>query len=146
MEAHPEEYSSIQKSRMTYIPPLPSCFSSGPARYVKTQGKPLDAHLSSWFPKTLSSNTVNFLSGTSGQGEAIPSKPIKVGIVFCGRQCPGGHNVVAGVLDALNQWAPGSVLLGFVGGTLGLFEGKTITLNNANVAPYRNQVGWVNGC
>lgn len=39
----------------------------------------------------------------------------RVGIVFCGRQSPGGHNVIWGLHSALNIHNPKSVLLGFLG-------------------------------
>jgi hypothetical protein len=39
----------------------------------------------------------------------------RVGLVFCGRQSPGGHNVVWGLYDAIKAHNRKSVLLGFVG-------------------------------
>lgn len=39
----------------------------------------------------------------------------RVGVVFCGRQSPGGHNVVWGLYDAIKAHNRKSVLLGFVG-------------------------------
>lgn len=36
-------------------------------------------------------------------------------MVFCGRQSPGGHNVIWGLLEALKVHNPKSVLLGFLG-------------------------------
>lgn len=39
----------------------------------------------------------------------------RVGLVFCGRQSPGGHNVVWGLYNALKIHNHNSVLLGFVG-------------------------------
>jgi hypothetical protein len=36
-------------------------------------------------------------------------------VVFCGRQSPGGHNVVWGLYDAIKAHNRKSVLLGFVG-------------------------------
>lgn len=39
----------------------------------------------------------------------------RVGVVFAGRQSPGGHNVIWGLHDALKKHNPGSVLLGFLG-------------------------------
>ena len=136
-----DNYSDLQKERCGYQAPLPKCFSKGAARAVTVPSPaPVDPLLAQWLPKTLSTSTVKFVPGDSGVGTPTPSSPLRVGIVFCGRQCPGGHNVVAGVLDALAVIAPGSTLLGFVGGTLGLFEGKTITLTPENVAPFRNQV------
>lgn len=39
----------------------------------------------------------------------------RVGIVFCGRQSPGGHNVIWGLHNALKTHNPNSTLLGFLG-------------------------------
>lgn len=39
----------------------------------------------------------------------------RVGIVFSGRQSPGGHNVIWGLHDAIKTHNPDSVLIGFVG-------------------------------
>lgn len=39
----------------------------------------------------------------------------RVGIVFCGRQSPGGHNVIWGLYNALKLHNPNSTLLGFLG-------------------------------
>lgn len=39
----------------------------------------------------------------------------RVGIVFCGRQSPGGHNVIWGLHSALKIHNPNSTLLGFLG-------------------------------
>lgn len=39
----------------------------------------------------------------------------RVGIVFCGRQSPGGHNVIWGLYNALKIHNSNSVLLGFLG-------------------------------
>lgn len=46
----------------------------------------------------------------------------RVGIVFCGRQSPGGHNVVWGLYSALKIHNPKSTLLGFLGKLHFLFE------------------------
>lgn len=39
----------------------------------------------------------------------------RVGVVFSGRQSPGGHNVIWGTYDALKAQNPHNVLLGFIG-------------------------------
>lgn len=39
----------------------------------------------------------------------------RVGIVFCGRQSSGGHNVVWGLYNAIKVHNPDSILLGFLG-------------------------------
>ncbi|KAD4981728.1 hypothetical protein E3N88_18399 [Mikania micrantha] len=45
----------------------------------------------------------------------MTSQRPEVGLVFCGRQSPGGHNVVWGLHEALKIHNPKSVLLGFLG-------------------------------
>lgn len=39
----------------------------------------------------------------------------RVGLVFCGRQSPGGHNVIWGLHDAIKGHNPNSTFLGFLG-------------------------------
>jgi hypothetical protein len=39
----------------------------------------------------------------------------RVGVVFSGRQSPGGHNVITGLYDALKAQNKSNILLGFVG-------------------------------
>lgn len=39
----------------------------------------------------------------------------RVGVVFSGRQSPGGHNVIWGLHNAIKVHNPNSTLLGFVG-------------------------------
>ncbi|KAJ8456052.1 hypothetical protein OPV22_034795 [Ensete ventricosum] len=52
-------------------------------------------------------------------GGTPPSRPKgrrRVGAVFCGRQSPGGHNIICGLYDAMKLRNPKSTLLGFCGG------------------------------
>lgn len=39
----------------------------------------------------------------------------RVGVVFSGRQSPGGHNVIWGIHKAIKIHNPDSVLIGFLG-------------------------------
>ncbi|KAJ7551582.1 hypothetical protein O6H91_06G021000 [Diphasiastrum complanatum] len=66
----------------------------------------------------------------------------RVGVVFCGRQSPGGHNVIAGLYDALTVHNHDNVLIGFLGGTGGLFSQKFIEVTEDALANYRNQGGY----
>ena len=147
MDVSTADYSPLQRERMAYRPELPAAFATpGAARRVlRAPAAGVDSELRAWLPHTLAAPASPLVAfepaGAGGAGgEPSPSKPLRVGVVFCGRQCPGGHNVVAGLFDALQQLAPGSALLGFVGGTRGLFDNKTIELTAENLAPYRNQV------
>ena len=38
-----------------------------------------------------------------------------MGLVFCGRQSPGGHNVISGLYDALKSHNAENCLVGFIG-------------------------------
>ncbi|KAL8525504.1 hypothetical protein ACS0TY_014934 [Phlomoides rotata] len=66
----------------------------------------------------------------------------RVGVVFCGKQSPGGHNVVWGLLEALKVHNPKSIFLGFLGGSQGLFAQKTLELSDEILATYKNQGGY----
>ncbi|KAM7253057.1 hypothetical protein ACFE04_025675 [Oxalis oulophora] len=66
----------------------------------------------------------------------------RVGIVFCGRQSPGGHNVVWGLYEALKTHNQKNVLLGFLGGSEGLFAKRTLEITDDVLATYKNQGGY----
>ena len=67
---------------------------------------------------------------------------MNVGIVFCGRQSSGGHNVITGVFDYLQEMNPANKLYGFIGGTSGLFEGSAVELTEEKLHLYRNMGGY----
>jgi len=66
----------------------------------------------------------------------------RVGIVFSGRQSPGGHNVIWGLYDALMAHNSNSKLIGFLGGTDGLFAQKTMEITAEALSSYKNQGGY----
>ena len=61
-----------------------------------------------------------------------------VGVILSGGQAPGGHNVVAGIYDALKQANPQNKLYGFLGGPAGIIDGKYIELTDEIIDAYRN--------
>jgi pyrophosphate--fructose-6-phosphate 1-phosphotransferase len=80
---------------------------------------------------------------TQKQGGPSPIKsPVKIGVVFSGGPAPGGHNVIAGLYQAVQALAPGSKLVGFVGGPDGLLGDKHIEITEATVASYWNTGGF----
>lgn len=68
--------------------------------------------------------------------------PLRVGVVFSGGQAPGGHNVIAGLFDALKKLHPDSRLFGFLNGPIGIVNGKSIEIVASLLANYRNQGGF----
>lgn len=78
-------------------------------------------------------------SAAPGAVRQSPDDPLSIGVVFCGRQAPGGHDFVAGVLDSLPE---GSTLYGFVGGTDGLVAGHSIIITPEIMENYRGLGGF----
>jgi len=76
---------------------------------------------------------------TSQGKSSITGSPV-IGIVFCGRQAPGCHDILCGVVDILRS-LPGSKVLGFVGGTKGLFTNQAVELTAEIVKAYRGSGG-----
>jgi hypothetical protein len=75
------------------------------------------------FPRTYGQPLLEFEERAEAAGRA----PGTVGVVFCGRQAPGGHNIVSGLFDAVSAF--GGKLLGFVAGTRGLLAGQAIEVS-----------------
>ncbi|KAL0366526.1 UNVERIFIED_CONTAM: Pyrophosphate--fructose 6-phosphate 1-phosphotransferase subunit alpha [Sesamum radiatum] len=146
----PRELSDLQKLRSQYQPELPPCLQGTTVRVefgdATIAADPSGAHtISRSFPHTYGQPIAHFLRATAKVPDAqiITEHPaIRVGVVFCGRQSPGGHNVVWGLLEALKIHNPESVLLGFLGGSEGLFAQKTLEVTDEILATYKNQGGY----
>ncbi|KAG8377189.1 hypothetical protein BUALT_Bualt08G0002300 [Buddleja alternifolia] len=144
------ELSDLQKLRSQYRPELPPCLQGTTVRVelgdATTASDPSGAHtISRSFPNTYGQPIAHFLRATAKVPDAqiITEHPaIRVGIVFCGRQSPGGHNVIWGLLDALKIHNPKSTLLGFLGGSEGLFAQKTLEVTDDVLGTYKNQGGY----
>lgn len=67
-------------------------------------------------------------------------QPLRIGVAFMGRQCPGGHNVVVGI----HERAPrGSVVVGFLGGSEGIVGRQCVELTRDTLSAYfANQGGF----
>lgn len=67
----------------------------------------------------------------------LPEKPkVKIGVSFNGRQTPGGESVIQGLLAYTKS--VGGTLIGFIGGTKGIFDNNAIEINDDNIDFYRN--------
>jgi len=67
------------------------------------------------------------------------AKKLKIGVVLSGGQAAGGHNVIAGLFDAMGE---GSELIGFLNGPGGIVDNKSIKLTSDIINKYRNQGGF----
>ncbi|ONK58963.1 uncharacterized protein A4U43_C08F1530 [Asparagus officinalis] len=144
------ELSGLQKQRVQYIPELPPSLQGSEIKIefgdATTVTDPLDAQsIQRSFPLTYGKPLVHFVNPSKISPRSPGSKdksPIRVGVVFCGRQSPGGHNVICGLYDAIKSHSPKSSVIGFCGGTEGLFAQKTIQITEDLVTNYRNQGGY----
>ncbi|KAF3497927.1 hypothetical protein DY000_02055230 [Brassica cretica] len=146
----PRELSPLQQLRSQYQPELPPCLQGTTVRVELGDGTTVseasDSHIiARAFPHTLGQPLAHFLRETAKVSDAhiitqLPS--IRVGIVFCGRQAPGGHNVIWGLYEALKVHNAKSTLLGFLGGSEGLFAQKTLEITDGILQTYKNQGGY----
>ncbi|XP_057738400.1 pyrophosphate--fructose 6-phosphate 1-phosphotransferase subunit alpha [Arachis stenosperma] len=146
----PRELSDLQKIRSLYEPEIPPCLQGTTVRVefgdATTTADPADdPTIRRAFPNTYGQPLAHFLRATAKVPDAqiiTEHPPIRVGIVFCGRQSPGGHNVIWGLYSALKIHNPENVLLGFLGGSEGLFVQKYLEINDEILSTYKNQGGY----
>ena len=135
--------SPLQIERLKYQPKLPSSLASGINNLISIEGSATEAvankdEIKNLFKNTYGKPTVTFQTST----EAKSSEAKNVGVILSGGQAPGGHNVIAGLYDALKQANPQNNLYGFLGGPSGIIEGKYVEFNDEFINDYRNTGGF----
>ncbi len=123
----------LNKFRQSYSPEFPkispeSVMEKGGTSCVKD-----GEEIKKLFPKTFGRPICHFKRG-EGQIEEV----LRVGVVFSGGPAAGGHNVIAGLFDALKK----SKLYGFLDGPQGIIDNKYKELTQEMIFPYRNQGGF----
>jgi len=135
------DISPLQKARNEYQPKLPSVFrQNGPfvkAIELPEEETPDTVDIQKHFPNIYGAPSVKFEDCSDSPGRAL-----NVGMIFSGGQAPGGHNVAAGLFDALKTLHPESALFGFLGGPSGLLENKYQILDDETINAYRNSGGF----
>ncbi|CAN0109804.1 unnamed protein product, partial [Ectocarpus fasciculatus] len=87
---------------------------------------------------SIMSNCGGSSNGSVNGGDS--TGPVRVAVLFAGRQASGGHNIIWGLHEYLK--GTGSTVLGVVGGTVGLFEQSTVEVTDELLDAYRNQGGF----
>ena len=135
--------SPLQEERLKYQPKLPQSLSQGINSLEMVEGSATESVRDQEQIKALFSNTygkpiVTFkVSGSSKSSEAK-----NVGVILSGGQAPGGHNVIAGLYDALKSANSANKLYGFLGGPSGIIDGKYIEFTDEFMDQYRNTGGF----
>jgi diphosphate-dependent phosphofructokinase len=138
------KHSNLQKIRYEYEPKLPPAIRGDvgaisvelgePTRSIADQAA-LQKEFSHTYGKPIATLSANRPNSSAG-------KERTVGVILSGGQAPGGHNVIAGVFDALKGANPKNRLLGFLGGPSGLIDDKKMEITAEYMDRYRNTGGF----
>lgn len=133
--------SRLQKLRAEYKPVVPAILQKiGSVQFEKQEATTSIAdqeEIKGLFPKTFGRP---IMKGKMGAERSPQSR--KVGVVLSGGQAAGGHNVISGLFDALQNLSKESKLYGFLGGPSGIVENETKEITLTELAFYRNQGGF----
>lgn len=137
------EISNLQKARYEYRPKLPSVLTLpfekiGISKGDNTESAADQGDLKQLFKNTYGKPVIEFVESEQNTRE----QKLKVGVVLSGGQAPGGHNVIAGLFDALKKGNNDSQLFGFLGGPSGIIENNSIELTSGFIDQYRNTGGF----
>ena len=135
--------SPLQEERLKYQPKLPDSLSKGINNLELETGSATEAagdkeQIKELFAKTYGKPVVTFK--TTGNSKSSPVK--NVGVILSGGKAPGGHNVIAGLFDALKQANKENKLYGFLGGPSGIIDGKYVEITKDFIDKYRNTGGF----
>lgn len=140
-----QDVSVLDRHRKAYSPKLPPALAQGADRVTLTTGAATEPvkdkeAIKAAFPHTYGLPVIEFVAGADAS--AAPAAPLKVGVVLSGGQAPGGHNVIAGIFDAIRKIHRESRVYGFIGGPSGLENGKYEVIDDATMDAYRNTGGF----
>ena len=135
--------SPLQIERLKYQPKLPSSLANGINHLVSKEGSATESVANQEEIKALFKNTYGKPTVTFKSTSSLCSSEVKnVGVILSGGQAPGGHNVIAGLYDALKNANPSNKLYGFLGGPSGIIDGKYVEFTDSFIDDYRNTGGF----
>ena len=135
--------SPLQQERLKYQPKLPESLKAGINKLIcvekeKTEAVKDKEQIKELFAKTYGQAIVEFAVGNEEKVSGVKN----VGVILSGGQAPGGHNVIAGLYDALKQANKENKLYGFLGGPSGIIDGKYVEFDDKFIDSYRNTGGF----
>lgn len=138
-----KKLSPLQIERLKYQPKLPQSLQNdvNGLRMVEgsaTQSVRDQEQINALFPNTYGKPTVTFEASNVSKESEIRN----VGVILSGGQAPGGHNVIAGLYDALKNANSANKLYGFLGGPSGIIDGKYVEFDDEFINAYRNTGGF----
>ncbi len=142
-ESKMSSLSFLQEKRYGYEPKLPAVLQDNIENITVSLGEPTQSvgdseQLRRLFPKTYGAPMALFTNGHN----SIKGKVWKVGVILSGGQAPGGHNVIAGIFDAMKKADSRNTLYGFLGGPAGIINNDVIEITSSLMDKYRNTGGF----
>lgn len=137
-----KDLSPLQIERLKYQPKLPTSLQGGVNKLEMVKGENTKAIRDEEQIQELFKHTYGKPVVTFNTGEEKASAVKNVGVILSGGQAPGGHNVIAGLYDALKSANPQNKLYGFLGGPAGMIDGNYIELTGEIIDEYRNTGGF----
>ena len=137
------EISPLQKERLNYQPKLAGALASGINNVKLSLGEATKSvanqeEIKALFPHVYGEPIAKFTSN----GSDLSTERRNVGVILSGGQAPGGHNVIAGLYDALKTANKENKLYGFLGGPSGIVDGKYMEMTDEIINAYRNTGGF----
>lgn len=137
------EISPLQKERLNYQPKLAGALANGINNIKLTLGEATSSvanqdEIKTLFPHVYGEPIAKFAS----EGKDLSSEKRNVGVILSGGQAPGGHNVIAGLFDAIKSANKENKLYGFLGGPSGIVDGKYVEITDELINKYRNTGGF----
>lgn len=138
-----EKLSPLQIERLKYQPKLPTSLAKGINSLEMAEGSATQSvrdqeQIQKLFKNTYGKPVVTFKHSS----DMKPAQTRNVGVILSGGQAPGGHNVIAGLYDALKQSNSSNKLYGFLGGPSGIIDGKYVEFDDKFIDAYRNTGGF----
>lgn len=139
-------HNTVMEKRLSFIPELCQVFKNSYTTLSPDERHQFKVHPAcrEQLPDIID-NPVQAIAAAAEPDTGLKEKygaKRRVGIVFSGGPAPGGHNVIAGVFDAMVAANPGSRLFGFLMGPDGLIEGNYIEVTRDVVEAHRNLGGF----
>lgn len=138
-----KKLSPLQIERLKYQPKLPQSLQNGVNGLRMVEGSATQSvrdqeQINALFPNTYGKPTVTFEASNVSKESEIRN----VGVILSGGQAPGGHNVIAGLYDALKNANSANKLYGFLGGPSGIIDRKYVEFDDEFINAYRNTGGF----
>ena len=130
--------SALAQARSAYRPKLPASLSEKSAAQPQPAPGAVDEAIRAQFPQTYGQPAVTFAAGSA----PVSTNPHRAGVILSGGPAPGGHNVIAGLFDALKKLNPASTVFGFRNGPDGLLKNDGTEIDSALLDAYRNTGGF----